>query len=170
LECGEISSPLQILTEDTNILLALTGSPIGASTVAFAGPSPLFQNTASCELPAWAHPTSPDSIRTPKSLFPGDFPIPYALVIVLDAISLNLVVRVILLNVEKALFNKTLYLSLQYPFAILGDPNNMLLVVVRPMCTESAFHVQILSFCIPQRQAKERFHPRAYARGPQLLI
>ena len=90
--------------------------------------------------------------------------------IVLDAISLNLVVRVILLNVEKALFNKTLYLSLQYPFAILGDPNNMLLVVVRPMCTESVFHVQILSFCIPQRQAKERFHPRAYARGPQLLI
>jgi hypothetical protein len=53
---------------------------------------------------------------------------------------------------------------------MLGDPNNMILVVVRPMCTESASLVQILSFCIAQRQANERFHPQAYARGPQLLI
>jgi len=43
-------------------------------------------------------------------------------VIVLDAISLNLNVRVILLNVENALFNKTLYLSLQYPFAMKTIP------------------------------------------------
>jgi len=75
---GEISSPLHPAIEDTNTPLALTGTPIGASTIAPAGPSALFQNTASCESPAWAHPTSPDSIRTLKGLSPDDSPIPDA--------------------------------------------------------------------------------------------
>ena len=75
LGCGEISSPLRPAPEDTNIPLALTGTPIGASTIAPAGPSALFQNTVSCESPAWVHPTSPDSIRTPKGLSLNDSPI-----------------------------------------------------------------------------------------------
>jgi hypothetical protein len=78
LGCGEISSPLRLATEDTNTPLALIGTPIGASTVVPAGPSALFQNTASCELPAWVHPTLPDSTRTPKGLSLDDFLIPYA--------------------------------------------------------------------------------------------
>jgi hypothetical protein len=75
---GEISSPLRLATEDTNTPLALIGTPIGASTVALAGPSALFQNTASCGSPAWVHPTSPDSTRTLKALSLDDFLIPYA--------------------------------------------------------------------------------------------
>ena len=78
LGCGEISSPLRLATEDTYTPLALIGTPIGASTVAPAGPSALFQNTASCESPAWGHPTSPDSTRTLKGLSQDDFLIPYA--------------------------------------------------------------------------------------------
>ncbi len=73
---GEISSPLHPATEDTNTLLALAGTPIGASTVAPAGPSALFRNTASCESPAWGHPTSPDSTRTLTGLSLDGFPIP----------------------------------------------------------------------------------------------
>jgi hypothetical protein len=75
---GEISSPLRLAIEDTNTPLALIGTPIGASTVAPAGPSALFQNTASCESPAWVHPTSLDSTRTLKGLSLNDFLIPYA--------------------------------------------------------------------------------------------
>ena len=75
---GEISAPLRPATEDRNIRLALADTPTGASIIAPAGPSTLFQNTASCESPAWAHPTSPDSTRTLKGLFPDDFPIPDA--------------------------------------------------------------------------------------------
>jgi hypothetical protein len=78
LRCGEISSPPHPAPEGTNTLLALIGTPIGASTVAPAGPSALFQNTASCESPAWVHPTSPDSTRTLKGISLDDFPIPYA--------------------------------------------------------------------------------------------
>jgi hypothetical protein len=90
--------------------------------------------------------------------------------VALDAVPLNFNVRVIPLNVENVLLNKTLYLSLQYPFAILGDPNNMILVVICPMSTESDFHDQTLPYRIDWPQTKERFHPRAYACGPQLLI
>jgi hypothetical protein len=75
---GEISLPLHPSTEDTNILLALADTLTGASTIAPAGPSALFQNTASCESPAWVHPTSPDSTRTLKGLFLDDFLIPDA--------------------------------------------------------------------------------------------
>jgi hypothetical protein len=75
---GETSLPLRSVTEDTNIPLALTDTPTGASTIVPAGPSALFQNTASRESPAWVHPTSPDSIRTLKGLFPNDFPTPDA--------------------------------------------------------------------------------------------
>jgi hypothetical protein len=78
LRCGEISSPPHPAPEGTNILLALIGTLIGASTVAPAGPSALFQNTSSRESPAWVHPTSPDSTRTLKGISPDDFPIPYA--------------------------------------------------------------------------------------------
>jgi hypothetical protein len=73
-----ISAPLRPATEDTNIPLALTDTPTGASTIAPAAPSTLFQNTASYESPAWAHPTWPDSIQTLKVPSPDDFPIPRA--------------------------------------------------------------------------------------------
>jgi hypothetical protein len=78
LRCGEISSPLRPAPEDMNIPRALTDTPTGASTIAPAGPSALFQNTASCESPAWAHPTSLDSIQILKGLSLDDFPIPGA--------------------------------------------------------------------------------------------
>lgn len=76
LRLDETSLPLRPATEDTSIPLALTDTPTGASTIAPAGPSTLFQNTASYESPVWAHPISPDSTRTLKGVFPDDFPIP----------------------------------------------------------------------------------------------
>ena len=88
----------------------------------------------------------------------------------LNTVPLNLNVGVVPLNVENMLLNKRLYLPFQYPLAILGDPDDMILVVICSMRTESDFHSQTLSYCIAQPQTKERFHPRAYARGPQLLI
>lgn len=78
LGCGEISSPLRPATEHTNTPLALTGTPIGASTIGPAGPSSLFQSTVSCGSPGWAHPTSSDSTRTLRELSLDDFLIPSA--------------------------------------------------------------------------------------------
>jgi hypothetical protein len=88
----------------------------------------------------------------------------------LNAVPLNLNVGVVSLDVENMLLNKGLYLSFQYPLTIFGDPDDMILVVICSMRTESDFHSQTLSYCSAQRQTKERFHPRAYARGPQLLL
>jgi len=78
LGCDEISSPLHLATEDTNTPLALIGTPTGASTVAPAEPSVLFQNIASCGSPAWVRPTLHDSTRTPKGLSQDDFLTPFA--------------------------------------------------------------------------------------------
>ena len=88
----------------------------------------------------------------------------------LNTVALNLNVGVVSLNVENMLLDKGLYLPFQYFLAIFWDPDDMIFVVVCSMRTESDFHFQTLSYCIAQRQTKERFHPRAYARGPQLLI
>jgi hypothetical protein len=46
----------------------------------------------------------------------------------------------------------------------------MILVVICPMSAESDFHDRTLPYRIARPQTKERFLPRVYARGPQLLV
>jgi hypothetical protein len=73
---GGTSSPLRPATEDANIRVALAYVLPGASTIAPARRSALFQNSASCESPGGPHATSPNSILTPNLLSPIDFQIP----------------------------------------------------------------------------------------------
>jgi hypothetical protein len=83
----------------------------------------------------------------------------------------NFNVRMIILNLKHMLFYKSFQLSLQDSLPVLWYPDNVILVVIRSMGTVSYLHALILS---PPNNISslrlERFHPRAYARGPQRFI
>ncbi len=58
----------------------------------------------------------------------------------LNAVVLNLHVRMMVLDIEQPLFQVELQLPLKDAFAILGNPDDMVLVRVGPMGTESDIH------------------------------
>lgn len=89
----------------------------------------------------------------------------------LDAALLNLDVRVVLLNLAQSLCEKVLEVPFEDPLPVLGNPHEVVLVVVRSMGAQPNLHAPILSENRPSL-ADPAFgwggsHLRAYARGPQ---
>jgi len=58
----------------------------------------------------------------------------------LNAVVFNLHIRMMVLDIEQPLFQVELQLPLEDAFAILGNPDDMVLVMVGPMGTESDIH------------------------------
>ena len=87
----------------------------------------------------------------------------------LDAKRLDFNVRIKRLDVEQAFFQLLLKFPLEYLFTILGDPNNMILMVVCSVGTQFDLHAYMVSKPSNEnlQPAAAGFHPWANAQGPQ---
>ena len=63
-------------------------------------------------------------------------------VIFLDAESLNLNIRMVFVDIEQPFLNEFPQVSPYNPFAILGNPYDMILVMVCPVPTQPYLHAQ----------------------------
>ena len=89
--------------------------------------------------------------------------------IALNAQRLDFNVRMKRRNVESAFFQILLEFSLEDFFPVLGDPNNMVLMVVCAVGTELDLHVHMVAKPPNEnlQPSAAGFHPRVNTRGPQ---
>jgi hypothetical protein len=87
----------------------------------------------------------------------------------LDAERLDFNVRMKRRNVEEAFFQILLEFPLEDFFTILGDPNNMVLMVICAVGTELDLHVHMVAKPPNEnlQPSAAGFHPRVNTRGPQ---
>ena len=87
----------------------------------------------------------------------------------LDAKRLDFNVGMEPLDVEQAFFQVLLEFSLEDLFTILGDPHNMVLMVVGAVGTELDLHAHMVSKPPNEnlQPSAAGFHPRVNTRGPQ---
>ena len=87
----------------------------------------------------------------------------------LDTECLDVNVRMKRLDVESAFCQILLEFPLEDFFTILGDPNNMVLMVICPVGTELDLHAHMVSKPPNEnlQPSAAGFHPRVNTRGPQ---